>query len=381
MLQERWDPTFSEASFGFRPGRSAHQAVGRAQEHLREGYRWVVDMDLEKFFDRVNHDKLMGEVRKRVWDRRVVQLIHRYLKSRCSDGDVHCTKRRRNPARWPTLAACWRICCWMSWIGNWKDEAIGLCAMQTTVTSTSRSQQAGERVMESVTRFLSSGFKLKVNEAKSAVGRPWERTFLGFTFDRRLRRKVSPKALKALKERVREMTGRTRGRRTAGDHRRPAQIPGRLEGVFRLCRGALRVEGTGLLDQAAAALLPLEAMGPPGLPGAAEARGQPGSGVEHGQIGPRSLASEPKSGAGVCSAGTVLCSSGIAETVRETDLISRTAVVRDPYARWCGRREAARPLPIPIRRALTTHYPAPPHHPRGSLMAKTRSKTTTPQPT
>ena len=212
VLQERWDPTFSEASFGFRPSRSAHQGVGRAQEHLRAGFRWVVDMDLEKFFDRVNHDKLMGEVRKRVSDCRVVQLIHRYLRAGVLVDDVIYETEEGTPQGGPLSPLLANLLLdeldrELERRGHRFVRYADDCNIYVG------SMQAGERVLESVTRFLSSRLQLKVNEAKSAVGRPWERTFLGFTFDRRLRRKVSLKALKTMKERVREKTWRTLGRR------------------------------------------------------------------------------------------------------------------------------------------------------------------------
>jgi len=212
VLQDRWDPSFSEASFGFRPSRSAHQAVGRAQEHLRAGFRWVVDMDLEKFFDRVNHDKLMGEVRKRVSDCRVVQLIHRYLRAGVLVDDVIYETEEGTPQGGPLSPLLANLLLdeldrELERRGHRFVRYADDCNIYVG------SMQAGERVLESVTRFLSSRLQLKVNEAKSAVGRPWERTFLGFTFDRRLRRKVSLKALKAMKERVREKTWRTLGRR------------------------------------------------------------------------------------------------------------------------------------------------------------------------
>lgn len=212
VLQECWDLSFSEASFGFRPNRSAHQAVSRAQEHLRAGYRWVVDMDLEKFFDRVNHDKLMGEVRKRVSDRRVVQLIRRFLQAGVlEDGAIHETEEgtpQGGPLS-PLLANLLldELDRELERRGHRFVRYADDCNIYV------RSLQAGERILKSVPRFLCTRLKLKVNEAKSAVGRPWERTFLGFTFSRRLKRQVSPKAIRSMKERVREKTWRTLGRR------------------------------------------------------------------------------------------------------------------------------------------------------------------------
>src|SRR5450759_1814594 len=151
VLQKQWDPTFSEHSYGFRPGRSAQQAVAQAQRYIAEGYGWCVDFDLEKFFDRVNHDKLMGQIAKRVGDKGVLKLIRAFM-------------------------------------------------------------NAG--VMESVKRFITEKLKLKVNESKSAVAKPQERKFLGFSFTdgEEPKRKIAPKAIDRFKERIREITHRSRGR-------------------------------------------------------------------------------------------------------------------------------------------------------------------------
>lgn len=177
-----------------------------------------------------------------------------------------------------------------------------------------RSLQAGERILKSVTRFLPTRLKLMVNEAKSAVGRPWERTFLGFTFSRRMKRQVSPKAIQSMKERVREKTGRTLGRRLEviiQDLRKY------LVGwkAYWVCRGKISFQRAGFLDQTAVALLPLEAVGPSRVPGAASARGQQGSGLEYGQVGPWPVAFEPKSCPGVRFTEQVLHVFGFTPTV------------------------------------------------------------------
>ena len=213
VLQAQWDPTFSDSSFGFRPGRNAHQAVKRAQAYLKEGYTWVVDMDLEKFFDRVNHDKLMSEVSKRVQDGRVVTLIHRFLKAGAMEHEALHETVEGVPQGGPLSPLLSNL------ILDRLDRELerrGHRFVRYADDSNVyvRSKRAGYRVLGSLDRFLSPRLKLKVNEAKSAVGRPWERTFLGFRLTRRdLRRCISPEAVKRLKERVRESTRRTRGRR------------------------------------------------------------------------------------------------------------------------------------------------------------------------
>jgi RNA-directed DNA polymerase len=214
VLQAEWDPTFSEWSYGFRPGRSAHQAVLQAQTYIREGYSWVVDLDLEKFFDRVNHDVLLNRVRARVRDSRVVKLIHRFLKAGVFtlEGVVEPTVEgtpQGSPLS-PLLA---------NLLLDDLDEELERRGHRFVRYADDgniyvRSRRGGERVKASVTRFLERRLKLKVNEAKSAVDWPSNRKFLGFTFTRGrvARRKVSEKALLAFKAKVREVTSRTRGR-------------------------------------------------------------------------------------------------------------------------------------------------------------------------
>jgi len=212
VLQGEWDPTFSEWSYGFRPGRSAHQAVAQAQTYIREGYAWVVDLDLEKFFDRVDHDVLLSRVRAR--DRRVMRLIHRFLKAGVFtlEGVVEPTVEgtpQGSPLS-PLLA---------NLLLDDLDKELEKRGHRFVRYADDgniyvRSRRSGERVMASVTRFLERRLKLKVNQAKSAVDRPWNRKLLGFTFTcgRVPRRKVSGKAVLAFKAKVRELTCRTRGR-------------------------------------------------------------------------------------------------------------------------------------------------------------------------
>ena len=212
ILQPEWDQTFSEGSFGFRPGRSAHQAIARAQAYLEEGYSWVVDLDLEKFFDRVNQDKLMSLVKERVRDRRVLQLIDRYLKAGALTGDGFEATTEGTPQGGPLSPLLANLLL----DGFDKElERRGHRFVRYADDSNIyvKSARAGHRVLASVTRFLARRLKLTVNAAKSAVDRPWRRTFLGFTFTGRRphRRQVSDKALKALKQEVRQRTCRTRG--------------------------------------------------------------------------------------------------------------------------------------------------------------------------
>jgi RNA-directed DNA polymerase len=211
VLQRSWDPTFSDHSYGFRPGRSAHQAVSQAQEYLRARRRWVVDMDLEKFFDRVNHDKLMEAVARRVEDERIQRLIRRYLRAGVLCDGIVSASTMGTPQGGPLSPLLSNL------LLDQLDKELerrGHCFVRyaddcNIYVATKR---AGERVMRSVTGFLERKLKLKVNAGKSAVDRPWNRSFLGFTFTRATpRRGISAEAIYAFKERVREVTRRNRG--------------------------------------------------------------------------------------------------------------------------------------------------------------------------
>jgi RNA-directed DNA polymerase len=213
VLQADWDPTFSEASYGFRPGRSAHQAVARVQEYLAAGYGWVVDLDLEKFFDRVDHDILMSLVAKRVADRRILRLIRGFLAAGVlADGLVGPTDEG-TPQGGPLSPLLSNLMLDVldkelvrrghRFVRYADDCNIYVC-----------SHRAGERVMANVTRFVASRLKLRVNAAKSAVDQPPRRKFLGFSFTTGKappRRRIAPQALFRFKARVRELTRRTKG--------------------------------------------------------------------------------------------------------------------------------------------------------------------------
>jgi len=211
VLQKQWDRTFSPHSFGFRPGRSAHQAVARAQKYIGEGLRWVVDLDLEKFFDRVNHDILMGRVAQRVEDKRVRKLIRTFLNAGVMEKGLVGPTDEGTPQGGPLSPLLSNL---VLHDLDLELERRGLRFVRYADDCNIyvRSRRAGERVMTRVTRYLTEKLKLKVNQEKSAVARPWERKFLGFSFTiaKEPKRRIAPKALKRFKERVRELTRRTR---------------------------------------------------------------------------------------------------------------------------------------------------------------------------
>lgn len=212
VLQPEWDPTFSRFSFGYRPRRSAHQAVACAQQFLREGRDWVVDLDLERFFDRVVHDVLMARVKKRVRDRRVLKLVHRYLQSGVMVGVTLEPTEEGVPQGGP-LSPLLANLLLDDLDRELERRGHRFVRYADDLTIFVGSERAGERVLASVSRFLERRLKLRVNEEKSAVDRPWRRTLLGFTFvGRTYRRRVSDKALRALRHRVKHLTRRTRGR-------------------------------------------------------------------------------------------------------------------------------------------------------------------------
>ena len=212
VLQRKWDPTFSEHSYGFRPNRSAHQGVAKAQEYIAEGRTWVVDLDLDKFFDRVNRDKLMGLVAKRITDKRVLKLIRAFLDAGVMEKGLVSAIDEGTPQGGPLSPLLSNI------VLDELDRELERRGHRFVRYADDcniyvRSQRAGERVMESITGFITKKLKLKVNSEKSAVARPWGRKFLGFSFTAKepQRRRIAPKSMVRFKERVREITRRTRG--------------------------------------------------------------------------------------------------------------------------------------------------------------------------
>jgi RNA-directed DNA polymerase len=213
VLQAEWDGTFSEASFGFRPGRSAHQAVERAQAYIASGHGFVVDMDLEKFFDRVNHDILMGLVAKRVADKRLLRLIRGFLTAGVLEGGLVSPTDEGTPQGGPLSPLLSNL---MLDVLDKELEKRGhrFVRYADDCNIYVRSQKAGERVMASIEKFLAKRLKLKVNKAKSAVTKPSVRKFLGFSFTggNEPRRRIAPQAIARFKAKVRELTRRTCGR-------------------------------------------------------------------------------------------------------------------------------------------------------------------------
>lgn len=214
VLQPVLDPTFSEHSHGFRPGRRAHDAVRAAQRYVQEGRRWVVDVDLEKFFDRVNHDVLMERLSRRIADRRVLTLVRRYLGAGMMAHGVVVERHEGTPQGGPLSPLLANVL--LDEVDKELEKrghAFARYADDCNVYV--RSKRAGERVME-LLRRLYGRLHLRINESKSAVARAIERPFLGFAFwvgpGRVVRRRVAPKALGAMKDRVRRITRRTRGR-------------------------------------------------------------------------------------------------------------------------------------------------------------------------
>src|SRR5262245_5921191 len=212
VLQADWDGTFSQTSFGFRPGRSAHQAVERAQTYIASGHAVVVDIDLEKFFDRVNHDILMGLVAKRVADKRLLKLIRGFVTAGVREGGLVSATEEGTPQGGPLSPLLSNLMLdvldkELTKRGHRFVRYADDCNIYV------RSQKAGERVMASIEQFLATRLKLKVNTAKSAVAKAGVRKFLGFCFTggKQPRRRIAPAAVTRFKARVRELTRRTRG--------------------------------------------------------------------------------------------------------------------------------------------------------------------------
>jgi len=212
VLQKRWDPTFSAHSHGFRPGHSAQQAVHEAQDYIAEGHLWVVDLDLEKFFDRVNHDRLMAAVAERVADKRMLKLIRAFLEAGVMEDGLVSPLDEGTPQGGPLSPLLSNLVLdeldrELERRGHHFVRYADDCNLYVD------SERAGQRVMGSITRFITHRLKLKVNQAKSAVARPGQRKFLGFSFtsEREPRRRIAPKAIARFKERIREQTWRTRG--------------------------------------------------------------------------------------------------------------------------------------------------------------------------
>ena len=205
ILQRRWDPTFSEHSYGFRPGRSAHHAIARAQQYIAAGSGYVVDLDLEKFFDRVSHDRLMGQVAQRVTDTRLLRLIRAFLNAGVMENGLVGPRGDEGVPQGGPLSPLLSNLVLDELDRELERRRHRFVRYADDVNVYVGSARAGHRVMELVTHFITRRLKLTVNEAKSAVARPQERQFLGFSFTggRRLKRRIAPKAVRRFKRRVR----------------------------------------------------------------------------------------------------------------------------------------------------------------------------------
>ena len=212
VLTPIYDPMFSDNSHGFRPGRSAHGAILKALEYIVGGYDWVVDMDLSKFFDRVNHDVLMSRIARRVKDKQLLRLIRRYLQAGMMEGGVTSPRTEGTPQGGPLSPLLSNI------LLDELDKELEsrghrFCRYADDFTIYVKSEAAGRRVMETLTTFLEKRLRLKVNQEKSAVARPWERKFLGYSFtdESKPRTRVAPKSVEKLKQKLKPIWKRGKG--------------------------------------------------------------------------------------------------------------------------------------------------------------------------
>lgn len=212
ILSPIFEIGFSESSYGFRPKRSAHQAILKAQEYVTSGKRWVVDMDLEKFFDKVNHDILMSRIARKIKDKRILLLIRRYLQAGIMKEGIETIRAEGTPQGGPLSPLLSNI------LLDDLDKELerrghSFCRYADDCNIYVRSEEAGKRVLTSIKGYLETKLKLKVNEAKSAVDRPWKRKFLGYsmTANKEAKLKVSPKALERLKDKLKDKFKKGRG--------------------------------------------------------------------------------------------------------------------------------------------------------------------------
>ena len=220
VLTPIFDPSFLEHSYGFRPGRRGHDAVKKAKQYIQEGYTWVVDIDLEKFFDRVNHDKLMGILAKRIPDKILLKLIRKYLQAGVMINGVVMETQEGTPQGGPLSPLLSNI------LLDELDKELEKRGHKFVRYADDcniyvRTKKAGERVMKSITAFIEKKLRLKVNETKSAVDRPWRRKFLGFSFtpSKEPKIRIAKESIRRMKQRIRTMTSRSK----------PIPMPERIE--------------------------------------------------------------------------------------------------------------------------------------------------------
>lgn len=213
VMQPLFEPEFSESSYGFRPGRNAHRAVEAARSYVAEGKRWVVDLDLEKFFDRVNHDVLMARVGRQVKDKRVLKLIRRYLEAGLMEGGVASARTEGTPQGGPLSPLLSNILL-TDLDRELERRGHRFCRYADDCNIYVGSQRSGQRVMAAITAFLERRLKLKVNAAKSAVARPWQRKFLGYsmTWHRKPKLRIAEPSRRRFAEKVRKALQAGRGR-------------------------------------------------------------------------------------------------------------------------------------------------------------------------
>ena len=210
ILTQVYDPTFSNQSYGFRPNKRGHDAVSQARNYIKEGKRWVVDIDLEKFFDKVNHDRLMQKLSERIKDRRVLQLIRRYLQSGVMEQGLVKPNTEGTPQGGPLSPLLSNIVL-DELDKDLESRGLSFVRYADDCNIYVRSKRVGLRTMENLTKFIEGKLKLKVNEQKSAVDRPWKRKFLGFSFTvdkNNPKIRIHKESMKRFKQRIRELTSR-----------------------------------------------------------------------------------------------------------------------------------------------------------------------------
>lgn len=212
ILEPIYEPKFSNSSYGFRPNRSAQMALRQASEYLRDGYKYVVDMDLEKFFDRVNHDILMERLSRNISDKRLLRIIRRYLEAGLLQNGIF-EERKLGMPQGGNLSPLLSNIMLDELDKELERRGHKFCRYADDCNIYVKSQEAGERVLKSITEFLGIRLKLKVNETKSAVAHVTKRKFLGYSFRRDSELKVSNQSLVKFKKRIRELTSRNRGRK------------------------------------------------------------------------------------------------------------------------------------------------------------------------
>ena len=244
VMSPIFEADFSGSSYGFRPGRSAHQAVKAARRYVSEGRRFVVDMDLEKFFDRVNHDLLMEKLSKKIGDRRVLSLIRRYLEAGMMTEGIVSPRTEGTPQGGPLSPLLSNILL-TELDRELEKRGHAFCRYADDCNIYVRSRQAGERVMVSITRFLMDKLKLTVNLAKSAVARPWERKFLGYglTWHKAPRLRIAPTSIKRLEGRIRAILRGARGRSLAHTIKELNPVLRGWAAYFKLTETKVAVEG------------------------------------------------------------------------------------------------------------------------------------------